>query len=89
MDGLGVPAGLLRKGMAVMVAYRVAGIDGQAALICYATVMGPADEGRWWLEVFTAPGISLPQKFREDEILGVPALGLAPADVTTSAGSRP
>ena len=47
-------------------------------LICFARVIGQADQpGLWWLDVYTAPGVHTTQMFREGEILGVPALGIA------------
>lgn len=78
---LGVPEQMLTSGAAVMV---VAGGGGEPhyrpALICYATVDGPADEpGVWWLSVhYGGTAGPLPQMFRTEEIVGVPAWGLAP-----------
>lgn len=91
-DGLGVPPAMLKPGLAVMVAWgTVAALaNGTPALIAYAEVVGPASESDagvfndpsdvWWLNVHMGPGAVLPQMYRADQILGIPALGLAPAD---------
>jgi len=83
-EGLGVPEGMLRPGLAVMVAAGTvsAVVNGTPAIVCYATVIGRADEpGMWWLRVYLGAGEPLPQMYRADHILGVPAIGLAPAPV--------
>lgn len=87
-EGLGVPEHMLQPGAAVMVPYVASAVvNGDPALICYATVRGLASEadaasfngGPWyWLDVHTGGGVTLPQMFRSDQILGVPALGLLP-----------
>jgi hypothetical protein len=86
-EGLGITADQLRPNTAVMVAVGrlVANINGQPCLIAWAIVRGPVAEntdptdpaGMWWLDVYSVPGgPPLPQQYRADEILGVPALGL-------------
>ena len=78
----------MRPGMDVMVAYTMdAAVNGNPALIAYARVLSPAagddvqnwhdPDSVWWLQVYTAPGLSLPQMFPADQILGVPAIGIA------------
>lgn len=85
---LGVPREMVTAGLDVMVAYTVsAAVNGDPALICYATVIGPAQPSEaaalgdpgdvWWLDVHTAPGVSLPQMFHVGQILGIPAIGIA------------
>lgn len=87
-QGLGVTRAELEPGRAVMVASGTvaAQVNGGPAIICYAEVIGPADESSasvmidpsdvWWLAVFTGAGEPLPQMYRADEILGIPAIGL-------------
>ncbi len=78
-----------------------AAANGHPCIIATATVMGRASQkdtenhtetfksnpaGVWWLNVHMAPGASLPQMYRADEILGVPAYGLAmPAGLDAAA----
>lgn len=91
-EGLGVTPNELREGVTVMVPVGqiAAIIEGQPCLIALATVMGPASSqeteqfteqhkaaGMWWLNVRMGPGVSLPQMYRADQILGIPSLGLA------------
>ncbi len=40
-------------------------------------MVDPADV--WWLDVHMGPGVTLPQMYRADQILGVPAVGLSMA----------
>lgn len=87
-EGIGVTRDELRKGTIVMVAVgRIPALaNGQPCVIAPAVVMGPASDAdrqvfrdapeMWWLEVHTARGVCLPQMYRADEILGVPALSL-------------
>lgn len=88
--GLGLHSHHLRPGLGVMVAYTLsAEVNNEPALICYARVIGQASRDDaavyvgnpevWWLDVYTAPGVTLPQMFRVDQILGVPALGIETA----------
>jgi hypothetical protein len=86
-DGVGVTAQELKPDTVVMVP--VTGnalVNGGPCLIAWAVVKGPAGEGAaaftdpaamWWLDVYLSPGgRPLPQMYRADTILGVPALGL-------------
>jgi hypothetical protein len=88
-EGIGVTRNELQPGTIVLVAVgRIAAlVNGHPCVIAPAEVMRPAsdDERRtykdpdvevWWLNVFTAPGVHLPQMYRVDEILGLPALSL-------------
>lgn len=88
-EGVGVTHNDLRPGTIVMVAVgRVpASVNGHSCVVAPAEVMRPAtDEERriykdptteaWWLDVFTAPGVYLPQMYRTAEILGLPAASL-------------
>lgn len=104
-EGLGVTVEELREGTQVMVPVGqiAAIIEGQPCLIALATVMGPAGDGEsehfsdrhkaagmWWLNVHMGPGVSLPQMYRADQILGIPVLGLempAAADGSVSTTS--
>lgn len=100
-EGLGVPAGMLEPGLAVMVPVGMipAAVNGGPTIVAYATVMGRASEqdaaafvdpaAMWWLEVHMAPGVTLPQMYRADQILGVPALGLSMAPVRRVVGDVP
>lgn len=78
---LGVPTDQIVPGLAVMVGYSAsAAVNGGPVLICFARVRSVGSQpGTWWLDVYTAPGVVLPQMFREREILGVPALGIEAA----------
>lgn len=83
---------MLQPGTAVMVPYTASAVvNGDPALICYATVRGLAAEADaagfnggpvYWLDVHTGGPTTLPQMFRADQILGVPAFGLRPEGVT-------
>lgn len=87
-EGLGVPPAMLEPGLAVMVPVGTisAAVNGGPSIVAYATVIGRASEHdaavmadpseMWWLDVHMGPGITLPQMYRADQILGVPALGL-------------
>lgn len=78
--GLGITDYQLEPGTVVMVPVGrlVAHINGDPVLIAWATVIGPADNGRVWLDVYsTGGGDPLPQMYDPREILGIPALGLS------------
>jgi hypothetical protein len=88
--GLGVTAGEMQTGTVVMVAVGglVARTRGHACTIAWAVVQGPASgkhaalytnpKQMWWLDVYMIPGgPPIPQMYRADQILGVPALGLS------------
>lgn len=88
-EGLGVPVSMLQHGLAVMVATGTASavVNGGPAIVCWATVRAPASPtdadgfvgGPWyWLDVHMGGGVTLPQMYRADHILGIPALGLHP-----------
>lgn len=84
---LGIPPQQIKPGLGVMVAYTLsAAVNNEPALICFARVVERASSDDaavfrgnpevWWLNVYTAPHVSLPQMFRADQILGIPALGI-------------
>lgn len=77
-DMLGVTGDQLKAGTVVMVATGPGPeLNGDPAIICPATVIGPADEPNvWWLDMHVAPNVSLPQMYHAAQILGVPALSL-------------
>jgi hypothetical protein len=88
-EGVGVTPRELVSGTAVMVPVGAIAstVNGGPCIIAWAVVRGPADEAdtkvltdpaaRYWLDVHMVPdGPPLPQTYRADEILGVPALGL-------------
>jgi hypothetical protein len=87
-EGLGVTPRQLEPGTVVMVPVGQGNalINGDPCIIAWATVLGPANdsdtavfvnpEQMYWLDVHTGPGIVLPQMYRADQILGVPAYGL-------------
>jgi hypothetical protein len=78
-EGLGMLPGMLEPGMAVMVAAGTinAVVNGDPPIICYATVIDRAEApDTWWLNVHMGMGSTLPQMYRADQILGIPALGL-------------
>jgi hypothetical protein len=91
-QGLGITRDQLKPGTAVMVPVGTiaAQVNGWPCTIAYAEVMGPAGpeeasvyvnpEDVWWLNVHMGPGLTLPQMYRADQILGVPATGLTMAD---------
>ena len=89
LEGLGVTPRELKPGTAVMVPVGqiAALVNGGPCVIAWAVVLGPASESdtvqfddpdQWyWLNVYMVPGgPPLPQMYRADTILGVPALGL-------------
>lgn len=88
---------MLRPGLAVMVAVgrAAAAENASPSVICYAEVVGrapdggpfhPAPGGLWLLDLHVALGTVLRgQTYRADEILGVPALGLAMPDLKVGA----
>jgi len=87
-EGVGVTPRDLTAGAVVMVpAGQVsAAANGGPCIIAWAVVVGPDDyddavgpKAKWWLDVYTGgPGAPpLPQAYRAEEILGVPALGLS------------
>ncbi len=89
-EGVGVtPRELMTPGTVVMVPVGAGSaiVNGGPCLIAWAVVRGPADEAAasvftdpesmFWLDVYMGPGVApLPQMYRADQILGVPALGL-------------
>lgn len=88
-QGLGITPRELQAGTVVMVPVGQGNalVNGQPCVIAWAVVLQPAadDEAgvftdpkrRYWLDVYLAPGgRPLPQMYRAEEILGVPALGL-------------
>jgi len=80
-ENAGVPASMIEPGLAVMVTVGAvnSAVNGGATVVAYAVVAGPAGEdGKWWVEVHTGGGTTLPQMYRETEFLGVPAAGLLP-----------
>lgn len=91
-QGLGITRDELRPDTVVMVAAGTiaAQVNGTPAIICLAEVIGPAGpddasvyvnpDDVWWLNVHMAPGLSLPQMYHADQILGIPATGLGMAD---------
>lgn len=91
-EGLGVTPNELQPGTTVMVPVGQANaiVNGGPCIVAWATVRGPAgDSGAsvfvdptsvYWLDVHMGPGVSLPQMYRADQILGVPALGLTMAE---------
>lgn len=89
-ESLGLRPGQIEAGLGVMVAYTIsAAVNGDPPLICYARAIQQATPAEaavfvgepevWWLDVYTAPGVTLPQMFRVDQILGVPAIGIEAA----------
>lgn len=89
LEGVGITRDELRAGVQVMVPVgaAVSAISGTPCIIAWATVIGPATEWEasimvdpsdmWWLDVHVGPGGSgLPQMYRADQILGIPALSL-------------
>lgn len=88
-EGVGVTPRELEPGTTVMVPVGQGNalVNGGPCIIAWAVVVGPASEAdaaaftdpaaMHWLDVYMAPGIPpLPQLYRADTILGVPALGL-------------
>jgi len=88
-EGVGVTPRELESGTVVMVPVGAGAaiVNGGPCIIAWAVVRGPASEtdatvltdpsAMWWLDVYMAPGAPpLPQMYRADTILGVPALGL-------------
>lgn len=88
-EGVGVTPHELAPGTAVMVPVGqvAAAVNGGPCIIAWAVVRGPASESdaevfddpaaMYWLDVYLVPGgPPLPQMYRADAILGVPALGL-------------
>lgn len=96
-EGVGItPRELMTPGTVVMVPVGAvsAVVNGGPCLVAWAVVVGPASEsdssvftdpeGMFWLDVYMAPGVPpLPQMYRADQILGVPALGLQMAGAPT------
>lgn len=87
-EGVGVTVQELQPDTAVMVPVGQANalVNGDPCIIAWAVVRGRASQTEalpdtdpaalWWLDVYMAPGVRLPQMYRADTILGVPALGL-------------
>lgn len=83
-ENAGVPAGMIEPGLAVMVTCGAvsAAVNGGPTMIAYGVVAGRAGhDGKWWVEVHTGGGGTLPQMYRETEFLGIPAPGLLPPDL--------
>lgn len=89
LEGVGITAHELTPGTIVMVPVGQGAAlgNGQPCIIAWAVVRGPAstaDAAQFtdpaamhWLDVYMAPGHPpMPQMYRADNILGVPALGL-------------
>lgn len=89
-EGVGVTPRDLATGTPVMVPVGgvAAIVNGGPCIIAWAVVRGPASESdaevftdpsaMYWLDVYMIPGgPPLPQMYRADAILGVPALGLS------------
>jgi hypothetical protein len=85
-EGIGVTPRELTPGTAVMVPVGQvdAAVNGGPCIIAWAVVRGPASEpvftdpaAMYWLDVYMVPGgPPLPQMYRAEAILGVPAPGL-------------
>lgn len=88
-EGVGVTPRELKPGTVVMVPVGqvTALVNGGPCIIAWAQVLEPvtADDAAvftdpksmWWLNVYLSPyGPPMPQMYRADTILGVPALGL-------------
>lgn len=94
-QGVGITERELRPGTIVMVPVGQisATVNGGPCVIAWAEVLRPATGsesatfvdhfGVWWLNVYLAPGSPLPQMYRADDILGIPALGLNMAGAPT------
>jgi hypothetical protein len=79
---LGIAPGMIGPGLSVMVCTGAALLG--AAIICYATVAQAADaDDTWWLDVHAGGIEPLPQMYRADEILGIPAAGLTPRPIAS------
>ena len=104
-EGIGVTPRELAPGTVVMVPVGQvpAIVNGGPCIIAWAVVRGPADEADasvftdptaiYWLDVYMVPGVPpLPQMYRADQILGIPALGLqqagAPHQVSSADGTK-
>lgn len=90
-EGIGITPRELKPGTKVIVPVgRLAAMaNGDPCVIAWATVMGPVDPATnttlvdptdtWWLDVHMVPGPEsdgLPQMYRAEEILGIPAPSL-------------
>lgn len=75
-------ASSLREGarVAVYMGAMVADLYGTPPFVTTATVLGPAEGSRWWLDVDVAQDQQLPQMYRVEEIVGF----LMPMAVVTS-----
>lgn len=95
-QGVGITERELRPGTFVMVPVGQvsAMVNGGPCIIAMAKVLRQATGseaavyvdhfGVWWLDVYMVPGGEpLPQMYRADDILGVPALGLSMDGVPT------
>ncbi len=80
-DGVGVAPAMLAEGVWVMVPVGTvnAAVNGGASLVALAQCRGPAErDGVWWFDVHMSPGQPpLPQMYPVDQLLGLPAMGLA------------
>ncbi len=59
--------------MNVVVAY---GGGGDMPVCCMGTVVQRADNGSWWIDVYTGAENPLPQMFQAEHILGIASLGM-------------
>lgn len=87
-EGIGVTARELQPGTVVMVPVGQisAVVNGGPCIIAWAVVRGRVSEAdaesstdpaaMWWLDVYMSGEKPLPQMYRADTILGVPAFGL-------------
>ncbi len=94
-QGLGITERELTAGTRVMVPVGevAAQVNGHPCIVALAVVRGPANDSDasvfvdptavYWLDVHMGPDVVLPQMYRADQILGIPALGLAAHGETT------
>jgi hypothetical protein len=92
-NGLGVTPSQLEPGTVVMVPVGQvsAVVNGGPCIVASATVRGRATDADasvyvdptdvYWLDVHMGPGVTLPQMYPANQILGVPALGLSIAEI--------
>lgn len=87
LEGVGITLRQLEPNTVVMVPYGQGNaiVNGGPCIIAWAVVIGPVEKdndptdpkARYWLNVYLARGVEpMPQMYRAEEILGVPALGL-------------
>lgn len=51
---------------------------GAATVCCIGKVIQRADNGAWWIDVYTGAPQPLPQMFMAEDILGLASLGMVP-----------